>query len=233
MHEHPIAQLFPPARVRIVAPRLELRLPTELEIVAMHEEAGRGIHDPDTMPFAFPWTDDADDVRGFGTYQAHLRPRAAWTPDDWYCMFGVFVDGEPVGAQDVAAKQFATLREVNTASWLGARLQGHGLGTEMRQAVLHFAFDVLGALAANTGAYDDNPGSNRVSEKVGYARNGHRSVVRRRGPNAPGGESTERALELRYRLERDAWLERRRDDIEVLGIDDEVLAAFGASAPVA
>ena len=227
--EHPIASLFPPARVRIVTPRLELRLPTEVEIVAMHERAGEGIHDPAVMPFAFPWTDDPDETRGFGTYQAHVRPRGAWKPDDWYCMFGVFVDGEPVGAQDIAASNFGILREVGSGSWLAQAFHGRGLGTEMREAMLHFGFDTLGALAANSGAYVDNPSSIRVSEKCGYERNGVRAVIRSRGPNAPDGASRTRAIEYRFRLERDAWLARRRYDIDVIGVDDEVLSAFGAA----
>lgn len=226
---HPVAALFPPVRVCVVTPRLELRLPTEAEIVAMHELAGEGIHEPDTMPFAFPWTDDEDDERGFGTYQAHLRMRATWKSEKWACMFGVFVDSEPVGAQEVAASEFAIRREVGSGSWIAKRYQGRGLGTEMREAMLHFAFEGLGALAANSGAYEDNPASNRVSEKAGYERNGVGSVVRRRGPKAPGGSSAERAIEVSYRIERDRWLERRRADIELIGLDDAALAAFGAA----
>jgi RimJ/RimL family protein N-acetyltransferase len=112
---------------------------------------------------------------------------------------------------------------------VGRAFQGGGIGTEMREAMLHFAFEGLGALAANSGAYDDNAASNRVSRKAGYEPNGVRAIARRRGPGAPGGASVERAMETRYRIERDAWLARRRDDIEIHGLDDEVLAAFGVT----
>ncbi len=228
-HAHPAASIFPPLRVRVTTPRLELRHATDEEIVALDALAGEGIHDPDVMPFGFPWTDDAPAERGFGTYQAHARKRAEWRPDRWAAMLALFVDGEPAGAQEVGANDFAICREVTSGSWIGARFQGRGLGTEMREAMLHLVFEGLGALAATSGAYDDNPASNRVSAKAGYARNGTRAVVRRRGPEAPGGASSERAIELRYRIERDAWLERRRDDIQIHGLDDEVLAAFGAT----
>lgn len=159
-----------------------------------------------------------------------MRKRAAWTPEHWECMFAAFVDGEPIGAQEVGAREFGIQREVGSGSWIGARFQGRGLGTEMREAMLHFVFAGLGALAANSGAWEDNPSSNRVSEKAGYSRNGTRGLTRRRGPAAPGGASAERAMEIRYRMERDAWLERRRDDITIHGLDDTVLAAFGATA---
>lgn len=226
--QHPVASLFPPARVRITTPRMQLRLPTDEEIVAMDALASDGIHDPSVMPFGVPWTDDPPEQRGFGTYQAHVRKRAAWAPGHWECMFGAFVDGEPVGAQEVGASEFGVLREVGSGSWIGRRFQGRGLGTEMREAMLHFVFEGLGALAANSGAYDDNPASNRVSQKAGYVPNGVRAVVRARGPQAPGGASRTRALEVRYRIVRDAWLAQRRDDIVIEGLDDATLAAFGA-----
>ena len=228
--EHPVASIFPPARVRVTTPRMELRLPTDEEIIAMDELAGEGIHDPEFMPFGFPWTDDEPHKRGFGTYQAHVRKRAAWSPEHWECMFAAFVDGEPVGAQEIGARDFGIRREVGSGSWIGRRFQGHGLGTEMREAMLHFAFEGLGALAANSGAWEDNPSSNRVSEKAGYSRNGTHGLVRRRGPAAPGGASAERSIEVSYRIEREAWLTRRRDDIVVHGLDDEALAAFGATS---
>lgn len=227
--EHPAGSIFPPARVRVTTPLIELRLPTDEEIVALNALAGEGIHEPAVMPFGRPWTDDEPGKRGFGTYQAHARYRAAWTPDNWQCMFACFVDGEPAGAQEVGARDFSIRREVGSGSWIGQRFQGRGLGTEMREAMLHFVFDGLGALAANSGAYDDNPASNRVSRKAGYEPNGVRAVVRTRGPQAPGGTSRARALEIMYRVERDSWLERRRDDIVIDGLDDDALAAFGAS----
>ena len=48
------------------------------------------------------------------------------------------------------------MRSVATGSWLGLRHQGHGIGKEMRAAVLHFAFAGLGAIEALSGAWDDN-----------------------------------------------------------------------------
>lgn len=228
-HTHPATPIFPPARVRVTTPRLELRLPTDAEIVALCAVANDGVHDPNTMPFAQPWSDEQPDMLARNAYAWQMRARATFTPDRWTMLFCVFLDGEPVGAQDVIGHDFGVLREVSTASWLGKRYQGRGIGTEMREAGLHFAFEGLGALASHSGAWGDNPASNRVSEKAGYHVNGTTVDVRRRGPDAPGGASAERVDHVNYRIERDAWLERRRDDIEVHGLDDEVLAAFGVT----
>src|SRR5256885_9501597 len=56
--------------------------------------------------------------------------------------------GRPIGVQEVAGRDFAGTRRVSTGSWLGAPHQGHGLGTEMRAAVLELAFRGLGAEVA-------------------------------------------------------------------------------------
>ena len=64
---------------------------------------------------------------------------------------------------------------VTTGSWLGAAYQGNGLGTEMRAAVLTYAFDARGARVARSGAIQGNPQSLGVSRKLGYALDrGHR-----------------------------------------------------------
>jgi RimJ/RimL family protein N-acetyltransferase len=226
---HPLAPIWPPARLRVTTPRLELRMPTDEEIVQLIEVANEGIHDPGHMPFAMPWTDEDPTTLAHSAIAFHSGTRANFNADSWAMPLGVFVDGEPAGTQDVGARRFGIRREVTTGSWLGRRFHGRGLGTEMREAVLHLAFDSLGALAANSGAYEDNVASQRVSEKVGYVRNGNRIGERRRGPKAPGGESQERAVEVIYRIDRASWEARRRDDIDVSGVDDELLAMLGVS----
>ena len=67
---------------------------------------------------------------------------------------------------------FASLRSVETGSWLGRAFQGQGLGKEMRQAILHLAFEGLGAEEAHSGAFHDNAPSLATSRSVGYAENG-------------------------------------------------------------
>src|SRR5690606_31219245 len=49
--------LWPLYRLRLRTPDLELRLPTEDELVALCKVARAGIHDPATMPFSTNWTD--------------------------------------------------------------------------------------------------------------------------------------------------------------------------------
>jgi RimJ/RimL family protein N-acetyltransferase len=61
---------------------------------------------------------------------------------------------------------------VHTGSWLGLDYQGQGIGTQMRAAVLHLAFEGLGAQQAVSEAFDDNPASLGVSRKLGYRDDG-------------------------------------------------------------
>lgn len=55
---------------------------------------------------------------------------------------------------------------------LGQHYQGHGIGTEMRAAVLHLAFAGLNTESAVSGALVDKPASAGVSRKLGYQPNG-------------------------------------------------------------
>jgi RimJ/RimL family protein N-acetyltransferase len=78
----------------------------------------------------------------------------------------------------------------------------------MRQAVLHLAFDGLGAREAESEAFVDKHASNRVSAAVGYRPNGRSRATRR-------GEAAELN---RWLLTREQWLTGRRDDIELVGV---------------
>lgn len=154
-----------PEALRIETPRLELRLATEPELRKLFRVAEQGIHDPDFMPFAVAWTDNLDEAE-FLAY--HRDTLAAWRADEWRLNLITFLDGEPIGSQGLTATGFVTTRTVTTGSWLGQAHQGRGLGTEMRSAVLSFAFAALGARRALSGALVGNERSLGVSRKLGY-----------------------------------------------------------------
>lgn len=170
-----------------------MRLPTEEEVVALAHVAERGVHPPEFMPFRVPWTDGIGSDGFVESFLAfHLGLRRDWRPDSWYLELGVFSEDRIIGAQNLNARDFASKREVESGSWLGRVHQGHGLGTEMRAAVLTLAFDGLGAEAAVSGFVDGNAGSARVSEKLGYEIAGESTL--------PDGRR-----ETTVRLERGDW----------------------------
>ena len=160
-------------------PRLELRPDDDEGLLEIVEEAYNGIHPPDEMPFGVEWTDAAPEDLGRGMLQHHWRGRATLTPADWNLHFLVRFEGRAIGTQSLHAKDFAIGGEVSTGSWIGLRHQGKGIGTEMRAAVLMFAFDHLGAVKARSSAWIGNPKSNGVSRKLGYVEDGTQMVVRR------------------------------------------------------
>jgi len=198
-------------------PRVELRWPTDDDLVALASLAALGIHDDDEMPFAFPWTRAPAGQLEIDVLRHHWLKRAEWTPEGWSWLPAVVADGAVVGLQELGARQFAVRRVVDSGSWLGRAHQGRGLGTEMRAAVLHLAFAGLGALRADTGAYDDNHASLGVTRKLGYEPNGDTILAVEGKPRR----------ELLYTLTRDRWSASRRDDIEILGLDP-CLPHFGA-----
>ena len=203
---HPYWPLFD---LQLRTPRLELRLPTDDDLVELAALAARGIHDPAAMPFEHPWTDLPPGELERGLFQWNWRGRSEWTPDDWRVTLAVFSDGAVVGAQDVGAREFARRRAVVTGSWLGRAHQGQGIGKEMRAAVLHLAFAGLEAEWAESAAFLDNPASIAVSRGVGYDDNGLGVEVRRGAP----------ALQQRFLMSRARWHSNRRDEITIEGLD--------------
>ncbi len=194
--------------LRLLTPRLELRYVDDELSRALAELAVEGVHDPGAMPFAVPWTRQPPEVLRV-EYQKHIwSKRATTAPDDWSISFAVLVDGEPAGVQDIFAKAFPVVRQFETGSWLGLRFQGRGIGTEMRAAVLHLGFAGLGAVRAETSAWEDNPTSQGVTRKLGYADNGWTYLAR---------EGT-RCRMLRFAMTREDWAARRGVDVTVEGL---------------
>jgi RimJ/RimL family protein N-acetyltransferase len=203
-----MSEMWPLEDLVVRTPRLELRWPGHAELTALAELAAAGIHDPDWMPFSLPWTDVPPVERGRSVLQWHWRNAGALTPESWSLNLVTVVDGAVVGTQALGADRFAVLREADTGSWLGRRYQGRGIGTEMRSAVVHLAFEGLGADYVTSGAYADNLPSHGVSRKLGYVEDGLLRVTRRDTAD----------VIVRLRLSREEWEKRRRDDIEIRGL---------------
>ena len=133
------------------------------------------------------------------------------------------LDGAPIGSQSILAERFATFRTVRTGSWLGRAFQRRGFGREMREAVLGFGFDGLGALVAETEAFTDNAASNAVSRSIGYAENGLEQF-------APLGVPRD---VQRFRMTVEAWRSRPRPPLTIEGLDGcrELFGAYDERRP--
>lgn len=206
--------------LRVRTPRLELRHPDDADLVEMADLAVQGITDGGPTPFAITWNEGPPDEVRLRILQFQWKARAEWTPDNWNLGLVAVVDGEIVGNQGVSAKAFPVAKAVHSGSWIGKRHQGQGLGTEMRAAMLHLAFEGLGADAAFSGAWVDNERSIRVSRRLGYQDDGFELMDR----------SGQQGRQLRFRLERERWLQHRRDDIVIEGLEP-CRALFGLDRP--
>jgi RimJ/RimL family protein N-acetyltransferase len=197
--------------------RLELRLASPDELAALAQVAEAGVHPPEQMPFRVAWTDRAGKpgfLESFLDHHAGLM--RDWSPENWFLELSVWTGGEPIGFQSLRAAQFADTRRVETGSWLGARFQGRGYGTEMRTAVLDLAFSGLRAVAAESGYAEDNLQSKGVSTKLGYEPVGE-------GWESPRGVPV-RHLRLAVTAER--WAEVAHPPTRIDGLDG-CLPLFG------
>ncbi|MGW5876809.1 GNAT family N-acetyltransferase [Nocardiopsis terrae] len=204
-----IAEHFPPMGLRLNTPRLQLRMPSDDDLARLAEAAVSGVHEPERMPFVVPWTDRTPRRLALGVIQHNWSSMASWTPEKWTFNAAVVHEGTVIGVQDMTAKDFAVARQVGTGSWLTRSHQGMGLGTEMRAAVLHLAFECLGADAAVSEAFQDSAASHGVSRRLGYRPDGSRLVAVR------GRQVSETV----YRLTRQDWERHRTVPVAVEGLE--------------
>ena len=188
---------------------LELRGLTDELLRELCDVAEAGIHDPDEMPFYFPWSTAPVGELGRNTAAYHWGKRSTFSPEDFCVDLAVLLVGQVIGCQGVAAKHFPVTRTGETGSWLGREFQGRGLGTAARQAFCELLFDHLGFEEITSAAFLDNPASHGVTRKVGYRPTDVQRIKRREG---------ELALNQGLVLTPDAFV-RGGTPIEVTGAD--------------
>ncbi len=209
---------FAPLQVRVSTPRIELVGATDELLEQLQPLVRDGKANADPAPYDDPISLYEEDpaVRVHKWLQGIWRGRGHAAPGSWRLNFAVVLDSQPVGMQDLIGENFDTFGTVMSFSWLSTDIRHRGIGTEMRQAILHLAFEGLKATEAASDAFVDNAGSNGVSRALGYTENGVDWATRR-------GEV---GLLQRWRLTRDDWLPHRRTDIRLQGVGD-CAAALG------
>ena len=214
--EHPLWPLFD---LRLATPDLALRHLTEADLPELTRVLPLDV-ELNPADFRFHGM-EAGQQRGVALSQSYWRSLGTWTPDSWAVRFGVFHQGELVGAQVLEGDDFLVLRTVDSASFLTTAARSRGWGKQMRRAVLALAFGPLGAEYAITSAWHDNAASLGVSRSLGYVDNGIERH-RREGQVAPDQPVDDM---LHLRLSRADW-ERRG------GADGITIEAFDACRPL-
>lgn len=195
--------------LEIHTPRLTLRYADDHLLQELAGFRGRGV-----ARAGYEWVDGESSFymepprSAWAALTGEWRARSRTSPEWWHLSFAAIVDGVVVGQQNITGDNFKVMRTVNSFSVLLLERHGQGLGKEMRSAVLHLAFAGLGALRAESDAFMDNDESNGVSRSLGYEPNG--TML---GPRPSGA-----ALMQRYLLTREMWEPRRRDDVEISGL---------------
>lgn len=178
-----LEEIYPPYGLTISSGALTMRVLRDDDIPELVDLIASGVQVPGLpMPFIRDWhagplapgTPDGFPTTSLAWWWTQ---RASFAPENWKMALAVRLDGELVGMQDMNATDFPHTRSVETGSWLGLRHQGKGVGTLMRQLVVGFAFDELGATACHSGYVSGNEASAAVSRKVGYSDNGLRHIT--------------------------------------------------------
>lgn len=231
-----LEDLWPPFGLRIESPRLVLRQIRESDFPAYTAAITSGVTQTARNPFVTAWNEGEPEDLVRTALPWLWSQRATAGSEDWYLMLAVFLrdeddaddggsagsrEGQLIGMQDVHANSWTVLRTVGSGSWLRADRQGHGYGTEMRAAMLAWAFDHFGAQYAESAAFEWNARSLRVSASLGY-----REVGRRRTVDAHGEHAQE---EVQLRLARREFV-RPSWPTRVLG--SERLQSFFCQGPL-
>lgn len=202
-----LADIWPQHGVTIITERLELRLPYNDELVMLATVA-RNIQPAHEQHYQMPWMYGPSPQMERELIWRFWKHLGEWSPDNWALNLVAFLEGRPIGLQDIWAKNFSTARSVLTGSWLGLEFQGQGYGTEMRAGVLDFAFAHLGAKEALSDYLEGNEKSASVSRKLGYQPNGQVITSKEGKP----------VTKYHVRLTKDNWQSRRKHKVEVLGL---------------
>src|SRR3984957_21173159 len=104
-----VAAALPLLGLRIPAGPVEPRGITD-DLLGPLAELATDIHDPDFMPFDYPWslTPAPDMPRSLA--QFHWGRRAGFSPALWNADLAVFYDGELGGSQGFGAKGYLLIR---------------------------------------------------------------------------------------------------------------------------
>lgn len=210
---HPFATHFPLLRITASSGPVTLRVPDPDEMTRYAGALAAGGIDDDRSRSTLEWQPASPTLAATETLAHASAAMTAAAGPTWLIPLFVFVDGEPIGRQDLrSGDDFAHLREAVTGSVLLNTHRDHGYGTRARACVLSIAWE-LGVSRCLTEWRSGNAASARVSEKFGYVLNG---VGWWWDPLAEREVELQRAFVTEDRF-RAAWSE----PVEVTGVDDD------------
>lgn len=137
-----------------------------------------GIHPPDYMPFASPWSRDTPENLAAGIAYTAGQVAADCRCDDYVLQFAVRRAGDLVGMQQTRVTGPPGRAVGAVGYWLGTAFQGRGIGT-LSQAMMCAVFlDHLGVPTLTSSIFADNAPSLASARKVGFTPTGAAQLVR-------------------------------------------------------
>ncbi|WP_226838808.1 GNAT family N-acetyltransferase [Brevibacterium aurantiacum] len=176
-----LEDVWPPFSLRIRCGHIELSPVRESDYSELADIAAGGVRRNNIPAFLVNWDSGTPEEIARSIAQYQWGTRANFRVDDWTMEFTVRVNGRAVGVQGVSATDFVRTRAVSTGSWLALHEQGKGYGTQMRRAALVAFADHFDAREFNSGYFEGNAASRRVSEKLGYTPNGVKTLAAQDG----------------------------------------------------
>lgn len=212
---HPFAGHLPLLRISATSGPVTLRVPDQDELLGYVDRLAAGGIDDDRSRSTLAWQ-PATPAEAASETLAHAS--AAMTAEagaDWLIPLFVFVDGEPVGRQDLySSDDFEHLRQAKTGSVLLDSHRDRGYGTHARACVLSIAWE-LDIRRCLTEWRSTNAASGRISAKLGYVEN---------GVSWWWDPVVEHEVELRHAYVTEAAFKAAwPDPVEVDGVDADVL----------
>ena len=213
--------IWPLRPIRIVTSDIELFVPDEDSLAAAALLTADGVYDPvnrfiPRSPVA-GWSGKPAHEAEVEFLRYYWASLADWRADRWNLICLARINSEIVGVQEIGAQSFAVTKTISTGSWIGRDYQGKGLGTAMRQAALHFAFEGIGADRADSSAWSTNSPSLSISKSMGYLENGT-SIRAFEG---------KRQTQINLVLNASDW-HNRAQSCQIFGLSEAALVMMGA-----
>lgn len=146
------------------------------------------------------WMRWAEDREFFTAENMEIRDRqvmASFLLRESFELLGIEIaSGQPVvwcGLHDIDWQA----RQCETGYWVRKSAQGRGVATEACNALLRYAFGVLGMRRVGLTHSSGNDASRRIAEKLGFALEG----VQRQAALLPGGRIADRLLYARFNVD--------------------------------
>lgn len=193
-------EAWPPERLRIRTPRLELRIPTDHELVDLGKRShGRILEPGQEHYFQTGWWRAKQPDYTYNLIRHNAEMKATWAISRWTLYLVPFLEGQGIGQISLRAFSFPRNRSLNTGSWLLPEFRGQGFAREMRAGLLWFGFETLDAYAFTTAARHDNAASIKTTLSLGYK---------------PDRESVDRR---HFRIAREKWLDDTPTEVHGFG----------------